>query len=134
MSKRSEPTLIVNVEEMADHSASLVGIAIQLGNSPFGVVHRRLAPSFTIVVLWVIGQHSTASRNISVMRQLLPFSTDLILYFRARHTRTEGEICATADHSVSLVEIADQLGDSPFGVVHRRLAPSFSIVVLWVIG
>uniref|UniRef100_M1DBY8 Uncharacterized protein n=1 Tax=Solanum tuberosum TaxID=4113 RepID=M1DBY8_SOLTU len=39
-----------------------------------------------------------------------------------------------ADHSASLVEITDQLGDSPFGVVHRRLASSFSIFVLWVIG
>uniref|UniRef100_M1DID6 Uncharacterized protein n=1 Tax=Solanum tuberosum TaxID=4113 RepID=M1DID6_SOLTU len=35
-----------------------------------------------------------------------------------------------ADHSASLVRIADQLGDSPFGVVHRRLAPAFNIVVL----
>uniref|UniRef100_M0ZYM2 Uncharacterized protein n=1 Tax=Solanum tuberosum TaxID=4113 RepID=M0ZYM2_SOLTU len=43
-------------------------------------------------------------------------------------------ICAGVDHSASLVEIADQLGDSPFGVVHRSLAPAFSIVLLWVIG
>uniref|UniRef100_M1DZH4 Uncharacterized protein n=1 Tax=Solanum tuberosum TaxID=4113 RepID=M1DZH4_SOLTU len=43
-------------------------------------------------------------------------------------------ICAAVDHSASLVGIANQLGDSPFGVVHRRLAPSFSIVVLWFIG
>ncbi|KAG5631988.1 hypothetical protein H5410_003705 [Solanum commersonii] len=34
----------------------------------------------------------TASRNSSAMRQLLPFSADLILSFRAQHTRTKGEI------------------------------------------
>ncbi|WMV09498.1 hypothetical protein MTR67_002883 [Solanum verrucosum] len=45
----------------------------QLGDSPFGVVHCRLAPSFSIVVLWVIGQHGTASRNFSAMRRLDPF-------------------------------------------------------------
>ncbi|KAG5599268.1 hypothetical protein H5410_030638 [Solanum commersonii] len=43
-------------------------------------------------------------------------------------------ICAAVNHSALLVEIADQLGNSPFGVVHRRLAPIFSIVILWVIG
>uniref|UniRef100_M1DVQ3 Uncharacterized protein n=1 Tax=Solanum tuberosum TaxID=4113 RepID=M1DVQ3_SOLTU len=113
---------------LANHSASLVKIADQLGDSPFGVVHRRLAPPFSIVVLWVIGRHGTASRNFSVMCRLLPISADLILSFRAQHTATK------ANHSASLVKIADQLGDSPFGVVHRRLAPPFSIVVLWVIG
>ncbi|WMV49713.1 hypothetical protein MTR67_043098, partial [Solanum verrucosum] len=66
----------------ADHSTTLVGIVDLLGDSPFGVVHRRLAPSFGIVVLWVIGQHSTTSRNFSVMHRLLPFSADLILSFR----------------------------------------------------
>ncbi|WMV58442.1 hypothetical protein MTR67_051827 [Solanum verrucosum] len=43
-------------------------------------------------------------------------------------------ICASADHSASLVEIADQLGNSPFGVIHRHLAPAFNIVMLWVIS
>ncbi|WMV58257.1 hypothetical protein MTR67_051642, partial [Solanum verrucosum] len=67
----------------ADRSASLVRITDQLGDSPFGVVHRHLAPAFSLVVLWVIGRHGTASRNCSVMRRLLPFSADLILFFRA---------------------------------------------------
>uniref|UniRef100_M1D9A7 Uncharacterized protein n=1 Tax=Solanum tuberosum TaxID=4113 RepID=M1D9A7_SOLTU len=57
----------------ADHSATLVRIADQLGDSPLDVVHRRLAPAFSIVVLWAIGRHSTASRNISAMRRLDPF-------------------------------------------------------------
>ncbi|WMV18559.1 hypothetical protein MTR67_011944 [Solanum verrucosum] len=39
-----------------------------------------------------------------------------------------------ADHLTSLVKITDQLSDSPFGVVHRRLTVAFSIIVLWVIG
>ncbi|WMV41562.1 hypothetical protein MTR67_034947 [Solanum verrucosum] len=39
-----------------------------------------------------------------------------------------------ADHSASLVRISNQLGDSPFGVVHHRLALALNIVVLWVIG
>ncbi|WMV18642.1 hypothetical protein MTR67_012027 [Solanum verrucosum] len=65
------------------------------------------------------------------MRRLLPFSADLILSFKAHHTGTKGEICAAADHLASLVGIADQLGDSPFGVDHPCLAPAFSIVVLW---
>ncbi|WMV41055.1 hypothetical protein MTR67_034440, partial [Solanum verrucosum] len=57
-----------------------------LGDSLFDVVHRRLAPTFSIVVLWVIRQHGTASRNFSTMHRLLPFSADLILSFRAQHT------------------------------------------------
>ncbi|WMV29836.1 hypothetical protein MTR67_023221, partial [Solanum verrucosum] len=40
-------------------------------------------------------------------------------------------IGAPADNSTSLVGIADQLGDSPFGVVHRHLTPAFNIIVLW---
>uniref|UniRef100_M1DEG3 Uncharacterized protein n=1 Tax=Solanum tuberosum TaxID=4113 RepID=M1DEG3_SOLTU len=56
----------------ADHSVLLVRIADQLGDLPRGVVHRRLAPFFSIVVLWVIGRHGTASRNFSAMRRLAP--------------------------------------------------------------
>ncbi|WMV45592.1 hypothetical protein MTR67_038977 [Solanum verrucosum] len=63
----------------ADHSASLVGITDQLDDSPFGVVHRCLAPAFSVIVLWVIGRHGTASRNFSAMHRLLPFSANLIL-------------------------------------------------------
>ncbi|KAG5631518.1 hypothetical protein H5410_003235 [Solanum commersonii] len=74
-----------------DRSASLVGIADQLGDSPFGVVHRRLAPFLNIIVLWVIGRHGTTLRNFSVMRRLRPFSADLILSFKAQHTGTKGE-------------------------------------------
>ncbi|WMV58162.1 hypothetical protein MTR67_051547, partial [Solanum verrucosum] len=76
----------------ADHSASLVGIDDQLGDSPFGVVHLRLAPAFNIVVLWVIGRHGTASRNFSAMHRLLPICPNLILSFRAQHTGTKGEV------------------------------------------
>ncbi|KAG5599831.1 hypothetical protein H5410_031201 [Solanum commersonii] len=76
----------------ADHSTTLVGIANQLGDSPFDVVHRRLAPSFSIIMLWVIGRHSTASWNISVMHRLLPFSTDLIFSFKAQYTGTKCEV------------------------------------------
>uniref|UniRef100_M1DK65 Uncharacterized protein n=1 Tax=Solanum tuberosum TaxID=4113 RepID=M1DK65_SOLTU len=76
----------------ADHLVSLVGITNQLGNSPFGVIHRRLAPAFSIVVLWVIGRHGTTLRNFSAMRRLLPFSTNLILSFRVQHTGTKGEV------------------------------------------
>ncbi|KAG5606187.1 hypothetical protein H5410_027679, partial [Solanum commersonii] len=39
------------------------------------------------------------------------------------------ELKILLDHSTSLVEIANQLGDPPFGSFHRRLALSFSIVV-----
>uniref|UniRef100_M1DLB5 Uncharacterized protein n=1 Tax=Solanum tuberosum TaxID=4113 RepID=M1DLB5_SOLTU len=71
---------------------AFIRIADQLSDSPLGVVHRRLAPSFSIVVLWVIGRHGTASRNFSAMRLLLPFSTYLILSFGAQHTGTKGEV------------------------------------------
>ncbi|WMV49859.1 hypothetical protein MTR67_043244, partial [Solanum verrucosum] len=81
----------------ADHSASLVEIADLLGDSPFGVVHHHLAPSFTIVVLWVIGRHGTASWNFSAMRQLLPFSVDLIFSFKSQHTGTKGEVIPFSD-------------------------------------
>uniref|UniRef100_M1DWG6 Uncharacterized protein n=1 Tax=Solanum tuberosum TaxID=4113 RepID=M1DWG6_SOLTU len=77
---------------VADHSALLVGITDQLSDSPFGIVHRRLAPSFSIFVLWVIGLHGTASRNFSVICRMLPFSADLILSFRAQHSGTKGEV------------------------------------------
>uniref|UniRef100_M1DJ19 Uncharacterized protein n=1 Tax=Solanum tuberosum TaxID=4113 RepID=M1DJ19_SOLTU len=80
-----------------DHSASLVGIADQLGDLPFGVIHRRIVPAFSIIVLWVIGRYGTASRNCSAMRSLLPFSTDLILFFRAQHTGTKGEVRPFSD-------------------------------------
>ncbi|WMV32758.1 hypothetical protein MTR67_026143, partial [Solanum verrucosum] len=43
-------------------------------------------------------------------------------------------ICVVGDHLGTLVGITDQLGDSPFGVVHRLLEPSFGIIMLWVIG
>ncbi|WMV24845.1 hypothetical protein MTR67_018230 [Solanum verrucosum] len=138
-----------------DHSASLVG------DLPFGRFHHRLALSFSIVVFWIIWRHSTASRNCSATRQLLLFTTDLIRSFRAQHTGTKGEdktfwrfaewvrrfldlhffILSVAfvpflltDHSASLVEIADQLGDPTFGRFHHRLALSFNIVVFWIIG
>uniref|UniRef100_M1DCZ8 Uncharacterized protein n=1 Tax=Solanum tuberosum TaxID=4113 RepID=M1DCZ8_SOLTU len=92
----------LNICAAADHSASFVGITDQLGDSPFGVVHSRLIPAFSIVVLWVIERHGTALRNTSVMRRLLPFSTDLILSFRAQHTGTKGEV--------------GPFGDSPSGL------------------
>ncbi|KAG5596102.1 hypothetical protein H5410_037334 [Solanum commersonii] len=41
---------------------------------------------------------------------------------------------SSTDRSASLVGIADRLSDSPFGVVHRRLAPVLNIVMFWVIG
>uniref|UniRef100_M1DM62 Uncharacterized protein n=1 Tax=Solanum tuberosum TaxID=4113 RepID=M1DM62_SOLTU len=75
-----------------DHLVSLVGIADQLGDSPFGVVHRHLAPAFSIVVLWVIGRYGIASRNFSAMRRLLSFFTNLIISFRAQHIGTKGEV------------------------------------------
>uniref|UniRef100_M1DTS9 Uncharacterized protein n=1 Tax=Solanum tuberosum TaxID=4113 RepID=M1DTS9_SOLTU len=61
-----------------DHLASLVRIADQLGDLPFGVVHCCLAPAFSIIVLWVIGRHGTALRNFrrcadcSLFRRLDP--------------------------------------------------------------
>ncbi|WMV29600.1 hypothetical protein MTR67_022985, partial [Solanum verrucosum] len=51
-----------------EHSVKLVGIANQLGDLPFGLVHRRLALAFNIVVFWIIGRHSITSWNCSVIR------------------------------------------------------------------
>ncbi|WMV24724.1 hypothetical protein MTR67_018109, partial [Solanum verrucosum] len=91
--KSSKPSQTQNkYTNNADHSASLVRIADQLGDYPFGVVHRRLAPTFSIIVLWVIVRPGTASRNFLAMHRLLHFSTDLILSFRAQHTRTKGKV------------------------------------------
>ncbi|WMV18573.1 hypothetical protein MTR67_011958 [Solanum verrucosum] len=72
------------------HSTSLVRIADQLGYSPFGIVHLRLAPAFNIVMLWIIGRHGTASRM--AIHRLLSFFANLILSFRAQHTGTKGEV------------------------------------------
>ncbi|KAG5571847.1 hypothetical protein H5410_061613 [Solanum commersonii] len=44
------------------------------------------------------------------------------------------QICAAADRLASIVGIVDQLGDSPFGVVHCCLVPTFVIIMLWPIG
>ncbi|WMV30373.1 hypothetical protein MTR67_023758, partial [Solanum verrucosum] len=85
-----------------DYSASLVEIADQLCDSHFGVIHHCLTPSLSIFVLWVIGRHGTASRNFLAMYRLLPFSSNLILYFRAQITEIKGEVTP--------------FGDSPSGV------------------
>ncbi|WMV33818.1 hypothetical protein MTR67_027203, partial [Solanum verrucosum] len=42
-----------------------------LGDSPFGVVRRRFALAFDIVVLCVIGRQGTASRIYLAERRLL---------------------------------------------------------------
>ncbi|WMV37512.1 hypothetical protein MTR67_030897 [Solanum verrucosum] len=73
------------------HSVPLVKIADQLGDPPFGRFHCHLGLSFSIVVFWIIGRHSTTSRNFSATRRLLFFTADLILSFRAQHTGTKGE-------------------------------------------
>uniref|UniRef100_M1D9E3 Uncharacterized protein n=1 Tax=Solanum tuberosum TaxID=4113 RepID=M1D9E3_SOLTU len=77
-----------------DRSTSLVRITDQLNDSPFGIIHRHLVPAYSIVVLWVIGQHGTVSGNCSAMRRLFPYSADLILFFKAQHTGTKGELTA----------------------------------------
>uniref|UniRef100_M1DSA8 Uncharacterized protein n=1 Tax=Solanum tuberosum TaxID=4113 RepID=M1DSA8_SOLTU len=82
----------VELQSVADHSTLLVGIADQLGDSPFGVVHHCLIPTFYIIVLWDFGWYGTASRNGSAMRRLLFFSADLILCFSAQHTGTKGKV------------------------------------------
>ncbi|WMV50036.1 hypothetical protein MTR67_043421, partial [Solanum verrucosum] len=74
-----------------EHSASLVEIADQLSDPPFGRFHRRLSLSFSMVVFWIIGRHSTASWNCSATHRLLIFTTDLILSFRAQYTGTKGK-------------------------------------------
>ncbi|KAG5571596.1 hypothetical protein H5410_061362 [Solanum commersonii] len=70
----------------SDHSVSLVRIADQLGDSPFSVVHHRLVPTFSIVVLWAIRWYGTASRNCSgsahwIKRQSKTLRRSLGLHF-----------------------------------------------------
>ncbi|KAG5570981.1 hypothetical protein H5410_060747 [Solanum commersonii] len=74
-----------------DYSASLVEIVDQLGDPLFGRYHRCLALSFSIVMFWIIGWHSTTLRNCSATHCLLLFTADLILSFRAQHTGTKGK-------------------------------------------
>ncbi|KAG5613710.1 hypothetical protein H5410_013534, partial [Solanum commersonii] len=45
-------------------------------------IHHLLAPSFGIVMLWVIGQYSTTSWNFSMLCRVLPCSVTLILSVR----------------------------------------------------
>uniref|UniRef100_M1DMI4 Uncharacterized protein n=1 Tax=Solanum tuberosum TaxID=4113 RepID=M1DMI4_SOLTU len=77
-----------------DHSAQLVGIANALGDPPFGLLHRLSAFAFNIFAFWIIGRYSTASRNCSATRRLLPFIANLIFSFRTEHTGTLGEVKA----------------------------------------
>ncbi|KAG5606026.1 hypothetical protein H5410_027518 [Solanum commersonii] len=44
------------------------------------------------------------------------------------------KIVFAAESLALLVEIADQLGDPPFGRFHHRFALSFNIIVFWIIG
>ncbi|KAG5590238.1 hypothetical protein H5410_040752, partial [Solanum commersonii] len=74
-----------------DHSAQLVEIADALGNSPFGLLHRLSAFSFSIFAFWIIGRYSIALRNCSATRRLLLFIADLIFSFKAQHSGTLGE-------------------------------------------
>ncbi|WMV32739.1 hypothetical protein MTR67_026124, partial [Solanum verrucosum] len=52
----------------ADHLASLVGIADQLGDPPFCLVHRHLALAFSIVMFGSLGDivhlHETVGRYV----------------------------------------------------------------------
>uniref|UniRef100_M1DD88 Uncharacterized protein n=1 Tax=Solanum tuberosum TaxID=4113 RepID=M1DD88_SOLTU len=84
----------------ADHSALLVEIVDQLGDPPFGRFHCHLALSFSIVVFWIIGRHSTALQNCSATRRLLLFTADLILSFRDQHTGTKGEVRPFGDSQI----------------------------------
>ncbi|KAG5610957.1 hypothetical protein H5410_022238 [Solanum commersonii] len=67
-----------------DHSAKLVRIADQLGDLPFGLVHRRLALALSIIVFWIIRQHSTASRNC-----LYPCFPSNFKYLKLKATQTQ---------------------------------------------
>uniref|UniRef100_M1DWV5 Uncharacterized protein n=1 Tax=Solanum tuberosum TaxID=4113 RepID=M1DWV5_SOLTU len=71
--------------------------ADQLGDSPFDRFHRRAALTFNIVVFWIIGRRSTASRNCLAIRRLLLFTADLIRSFMAQHTGTKGEVRSFGD-------------------------------------
>ncbi|KAG5580038.1 hypothetical protein H5410_050665, partial [Solanum commersonii] len=74
-----------------DHSINLVGIAVQLGDLPFCLVHCHITLAFIIIMFWIIRRHSTTSQNCSTTRRLLFFTTNLCLSFRAQHTGTKGE-------------------------------------------
>ncbi|WMV13558.1 hypothetical protein MTR67_006943, partial [Solanum verrucosum] len=73
-----------------DHLAKLVGIAYQLSDPPFRLVHHALALAFSIVVFWISRKHPS-SWNCLATCQLLLFTADLILSFRAQHTGTKGK-------------------------------------------
>ncbi|KAG5613711.1 hypothetical protein H5410_013535, partial [Solanum commersonii] len=73
------------------HLVQLVEITDTLGNPPFSLLHRLSVVAFSIFASWIFGQHITASRNCSVTRRLLLFTVDLILSFKALHTRTKGK-------------------------------------------
>uniref|UniRef100_M1DCA8 Uncharacterized protein n=1 Tax=Solanum tuberosum TaxID=4113 RepID=M1DCA8_SOLTU len=110
-----------------DRSALLVRIADQFGNSPFGVFHHRLALAFSIVMLWVIGRHGTASRNFSMMRRLLHFSVDLIISFRAQHTRTKDDVKPFSDSPSELGDPQSFISSffSAFSFILRRSVHAF---------
>ncbi|KAG5576850.1 hypothetical protein H5410_056984, partial [Solanum commersonii] len=82
------------IRDAADQSIKLVGIADQLSDSPFGIVHRRLALSLSVIVFCMIRRHGTASLNYSKARRLLLFIDDLIRSFRAQHTGIKGDLQA----------------------------------------
>ncbi|KAG5590739.1 hypothetical protein H5410_041253, partial [Solanum commersonii] len=127
-------------EYSMDHSASLVKIVDQLGDSPFGRFHCRLALSFSIVVFWIIGTLEQKARIrpfgdspngfsdsqifISLIKCALKVSScDIALSKNLELTILDSnasssstifsKFCAAVDHSTSLVEIVDQLSYCP---------------------
>uniref|UniRef100_M1DRN6 Uncharacterized protein n=1 Tax=Solanum tuberosum TaxID=4113 RepID=M1DRN6_SOLTU len=70
----------------------LVGIADAFDDPAFGLLRRLSSVAFNIFVFWIIGKCSTASWSHSAERQLLLFTANFLLSFRAQHTGTKGEV------------------------------------------
>ncbi|KAG5599144.1 hypothetical protein H5410_030514, partial [Solanum commersonii] len=116
----------------------------QMGSSRTPTCHMKSSLRLSPLTLSISKQAKVAEsiRPKSNFLELKPFessnSSKTYLEVYIKNSILENLILnynsSMTNHLVSLVEIADQLGDPPFSRLHRRLSPFVNIVVFGSLG